>query len=57
MNKVYVKSNAAIKEFEQGNRSLSLKHRQLLIMVDGRRTDDELAKIFNSQNVIHSFIN
>ena len=56
MNKVYIKSNNAIKEFEQGNRSLSLKHRQLLIMVDGRRTDGEIAKIFNSQNVIEMLV-
>lgn len=52
MDKIYVKSNAALVEFQQGNRSLSLRHRQLLIMVDGKRTDSEIAKIFNSNQAI-----
>ncbi len=56
MNKVYVKSDRAIKEFEQGNRSLSLKHRQLLIMVDGRRSDVEIAKVFNSNSVVEMLV-
>lgn len=52
MNIVYVKSEKAVKEFEQGNRSLSLRHRQLLIMVDGRRSDGDLAKSFGTSDVI-----
>jgi predicted HAD superfamily phosphohydrolase len=45
---VYEKSAAAVKEFEHGIRTLSLKHRQLLIMVNGRRSDVDIAKMFNS---------
>src|SRR5688500_13105350 len=52
MDIVYVKSDRAIKEFEQGNRSLSLKHRQLLIMVNGRRTNGQIAQAVNSEQAI-----
>ena len=52
MSTVYVKSDRAVKEFEQGNRSLSLKHRQLLIMVNGKRTNSQIAQIFNSDHAI-----
>lgn len=52
MNTVYVKSDRAMKEFEQGNRTLSLKHRQLLIMVNGKRTKSQIAQIFNSEHTI-----
>lgn len=52
MDIVYVKSDRAIKEFEQGNRSLSLKHRQLLIMVNGRRTNSQIAQAVNSEQAI-----
>ena len=52
MDMVYVKSDRALKEFEQGNRSLSLKHRQLLIMVNGQRTKSQIAQIFNSEHAI-----
>ena len=47
MEKVYLKSQKAIKEFEAGNRTLSLRHRQLLIMIDGVRTTSALIKLFN----------
>lgn len=56
MDKVYIQTDKAINEFEQGNRSLSLKHRQILIMVDGKRTDSELAKFFNSRNAIQMLL-
>lgn len=52
MDTVYVKSDRAVKEFEQGNRSLSLKHRQLLIMVNGRRTNSQIAQAINSEQAI-----
>lgn len=52
MDIVYVKSDRAVKEFEQGNRSLSLKHRQLLIMVNGRRTNSQIAQAVNSEQAI-----
>ncbi len=52
MDTIYVKSDRAIKEFEQGNRSLSLKHRQLLIMVNGRRTNSQIAQAVNSEQAI-----
>jgi hypothetical protein len=52
MDTIYVKSDRAIKEFEQGNRSLSLKHRQLLIMVNGRRTNGQIAQAVNSEHAI-----
>lgn len=52
MDTVYVKSERAVKEFEQGNRTLSLKHRQLLIMVNGRRTNSQIAQAFNSEQAI-----
>jgi hypothetical protein len=52
MNTVYIKSSKAKKEFEDGNRSLSLKHRQLLIMVNGQRTSSQIAQIFNSELAI-----
>ncbi len=52
MDIIYVKSDRAIKEFEQGNRSLSLKHRQLLIMVNGRRTNSQIAQAVNSELAI-----
>ena len=48
MNTVYIKSGKAKKEFELGTRTLSLKHRQLLIMVDGRRSNHDLVKVFGS---------
>lgn len=56
MQKIYTKSDAARIEFQQGNRSLSLKHRQLLIMVDGKRSAIEIAKIFNSDLVIQMLL-
>ena len=56
MNTVYVKSDRAVQEFQDGNRSLSLKHRQLLIMVNGRRSDIEIARIFNSDHAIQMLI-
>lgn len=52
MDTVYVKSDRAVKEFEQGNRTLSLKHRQLLIMVNGRRTSSQIAQAINSEQAI-----
>ncbi|HSI24351.1 MAG TPA: hypothetical protein VK952_01900 [Methylotenera sp.] len=52
MDTIYIKSALAIKEFEQGNRSLSLKHRQLLIMVNGRRSDSQIAQAVNSEQAI-----
>jgi hypothetical protein len=52
MDTVYVKSALAIKEFEQSSRTLSLKHRQLLIMVNGRRTNRQIAQAFNSEQAI-----
>jgi len=52
MDTIYVKSDRAVREFEQGNRSLSLKHRQLLIMVNGRRTNSQIAQAVNSEQAI-----
>ena len=52
INTVYIKSSKAKKEFEQGNRTLSLKHRQLLIMVDGRRSNNDLVKVFGTAEVL-----
>lgn len=52
MDTIYVKSDRAVKEFEQGNRSLSLKHRQLLIIVNGRRTSGQIAQAVNSEQAI-----
>lgn len=52
MDTVYVKSERAVKEFEHGNRTLSLKHRQLLIMVNGRRTNSQIAQAINSEHAI-----
>lgn len=52
MDTVYVKSDRAVKELEPGNRSLSLKHRQLLIMVNGRRTCSQIAQAINSEQAI-----
>lgn len=49
---VYKKSDKAMAEFNDGNRSLSLRHRQLLIMVDGRRSNRDLAKTFGSDDVL-----
>ncbi len=48
MEKIYLKSPKAIKEFEEGNRTLSLRHRQLLLMIDGTRTNAELTKLFSN---------
>jgi len=56
MNKVYVKTVKAVNEFEQGNRTLSLKHRQILMMVDGKRTNSELANFFSSRNAIQMLL-
>lgn len=56
MNTVYVKSEKAVKEFEVGNRSLSLKHRQLLIMVNGRRTGSDISRMFNSESAVQMLI-
>ena len=52
MDTIYAKSALAIKEFEQSSRTLSLKHRQLLIMVNGRRTNRQIAQAFNSEQAI-----
>jgi hypothetical protein len=56
MNKVYVKTVKAVNEFEQGNRTLSLKHRQILMMVDGKRTNSELANFFSSRNALQMLL-
>jgi len=48
MEKIYIKLPKAIKEFEKGNRTLSLRHRQLLLMLDGTRTTEELTKLFRN---------
>lgn len=48
MEKIYLKSPKAIIEFEEGNRTLSLRHRQLLLMIDGTRTTAELTKLFSN---------
>ena len=48
MEKIYIKLPKAIKEFEKGNRTLSLRHRQLLLMIDGTRTTEELTKLFRN---------
>ena len=52
MNTIYIKSDKAVKEFEQGTRTLSLRHRQLLIMVNGKRTCRQIASMFNSDHAI-----
>ena len=51
MQNVYVKSEKALKEFEQGNRLLNLSQRNLLNIVDGKRTCAQLAKFFDSDHV------
>jgi hypothetical protein len=56
MNKVYVKSNLGVREFEAGNRSLSLKHRQLLIMVNGLRTDGDISRMYNSDSAVQMLL-
>jgi hypothetical protein len=48
MEKIYLKSRKAIKEFEEGNRTLSLRHRQLLLLMDGTRTSADLTKLFSN---------
>ncbi len=52
MDTIYAKSELAVREFEQNSRTLSLKHRQLLIMVNGRRTNRQIAQMFNSEQVV-----
>jgi hypothetical protein len=48
VDKIYQKSPKAVKEFQDGIRTLSLRHRQLLLMVDGTRTSADLAKVFST---------
>lgn len=45
MERIYVKSSKAVNELN-GNRTLSLKQRQLLIMVDGYRPQSYIARLF-----------
>lgn len=52
MDTIYIKSELALQEFQQSSRTLSLKHRQLLIMVNGRRTNSQIAQAFNSEQAI-----
>lgn len=48
MTQLYMKSEKGIREFEPHIRTLSLKQRQLLIMVDGVRTSEDLIKLFRN---------
>jgi hypothetical protein len=52
MNTVYIKTQNAIKELADLNKGLSIKHRQVLIMVDGKRSNIEIARAFNSATVV-----
>ncbi len=52
MNTVYAKLDKAVEEFQHGNRTLSLKHRQLLILVNGRRTSNQIATMFHSETAV-----
>lgn len=56
LNVTYIKSNKARKEFEEGNRTLSLKHRQLLIMVDGKRSCHDLVSVFGSSSIYQMLV-
>jgi hypothetical protein len=56
LDTVYVKSSKAKQEFQQGNRTLSLKHRQLLIMVNGKRSSSQIASIFNSDSALQMLV-
>jgi hypothetical protein len=48
---IYEKSTAGQLEITGDRRALSMKHRQVLIMVDGKRTDDEIKNNLPNMNV------
>ncbi|HZV99036.1 MAG TPA: hypothetical protein VFF74_08615 [Methylophilaceae bacterium] len=48
---IYEKSAAGYEEIANSRRVLSFKHRQVLIMVDGKRTEDELKNHLNNPDV------
>lgn len=48
---IYEKSTAGQLEITGDKRALSMKHRQVLIMVDGKRTDDEIKNHLPNLNV------
>jgi hypothetical protein len=48
---IYEKSTAGQLEITGDRRALSMKHRQVLIMVDGKRTDDEIKNHLPNLNV------
>ena len=45
---VYEKSTTGYREIAGNQRSLSLRQRQILIMIDGKRSENELAALLNS---------
>lgn len=49
---VYEKSTTGYREIAGNQRSLSLRQRQILIMVDGKRGENELAALLNSADVL-----
>jgi hypothetical protein len=49
---VYEKSTTGYREIAGNQRSLSLRQRQILIMVDGKRSENELAALLNSADVL-----
>ena len=48
---IYEKSTAGQLEITGDRRALSMKHRQVLIMVDGKRTDDDIKNNLPNLNV------
>lgn len=48
---IYEKSTAGQLEITGDRRALSMKHRQVLIMVDGKRTDDDIKNNLPNMNV------
>jgi hypothetical protein len=48
---IYKKTNYGQKEISHPRRSIGLKERQLLIMVDGKRTAEDLSKYISLSNV------
>lgn len=48
---VYEKSNSGLQELQGNQRTLNARQRQVLIMIDGKRTHDDLAKYLNNLDV------
>lgn len=52
MSKILKKSEKGHKEFEQGVRTLGLKYRQLLVMVNGQRSTSDLIELLDQAETL-----